>query len=410
VTEPAPPPLSRNRDFALLWTGQVISSVGSQVSNLALPLVVLAMTGSASKAGIVGFAGRVPFLLLQLPAGVLVDRWDRRGVMIVADAGRALLTGGIGLLLALGAFDLAAVTVMAFVEGSLGVFYNLAERAALRSVVAVEQMKLAVARNEARQFGAGLVGGPLGGVLYSIGQVLPFVVDAVSYLATIVAVRLVRADLAPPPRDRPRHLLREMREGFRWLWDQPFLRTCSLLVACANAVPSALGLVVIVRAQDLGADSRQIGLMFAVSSLGGVAGALLAPRVTERVAPRRVVVGSNWLWAATVPLFAFAPNPVALGLLFAVMLCIAPVWNVTVVAYRMAIVPAGLQARVQSVALLIAMSLTPLGPPVAGFLSDRLGAREAILVIACWSLALAIAGSLSRPLRHPPGVPVAELT
>ena len=248
-----PPPLSKNFDFALLWTGQVVSSVGSQVSNLALPLVVLAMTGSASKAGLVGFAGRVPFLLLQLPAGVLVDRWDRRRVMIVADAGRALMTGGIGLMLALDAFDLTLVIFLALIESSLGVFYNLAERAALRSVVPVEQMKLAVARNEARVFGAGLAGGPLGGLLYSIGRVVPFAVDAVSYLATIVTVRFVRSNLAPPPRDAPRHLLREMREGFAWLFDQPFLRACSVIVACANAVPSALGLLVIVRAQDLGA-------------------------------------------------------------------------------------------------------------------------------------------------------------
>ncbi len=410
MTEAAPPPpLSKNRDFALLWTGQVVSSIGSQISNLALPLVVLAMTGSASKAGLVAFAARVPFLVLQLPAGVLVDRWDRRRVMIVADAGRALMTGGIGLMLALDAFDLTLVMVLALVESSLGVFYNLAERAALRSVVPVEQMKLAVARNEARQFGAGLAGGPLGGLLYSVGKVVPFTVDAVSYLATILAVRAVRADLAPPPREAPRHLLHEMREGFAWLRDQPFLRTCSVMVACANAVPSALGLLVIVRAQELGASAGEIGLMFAISSVGGLAGALLAPHVTQRVAARTVVVGANWLWAVTVPLFAFAPDPLVLGLLFAVMLCIAPIWNVTVVAYRMAIVPPRLQARVQSVALLIAMSLTPIAPPVAGYLSDHVGAREAILLIACWSLALAIGGSLSRALRQPPGVPATEL-
>ena len=120
-----------------------------------------------------------------------------------------------------------------------------------------------------------------------------------------------------------------------------------------------------------------------------------AARHPARRRPHRVV-GANWLWAVTVPLFAFAPDPLVLGLLFAVMLCIAPIWNVTVVAYRMAIVPPRLQARVQSVALLIAMSLTPLAPPVAGYLSDHVGAREAILLIACWSLALAIGGSLSR--------------
>jgi MFS family permease len=407
VTEPTP--LSRNRDFRLLWCSQVVSSVGSQIANLALPLLVLGMTHSPTQAGIVGFAGRIPFLVLQLPAGVLVDRWDRRTVLIVSDLGRAVLAASIAAMVLLHSFSLAWVLAVAICDASLGVFYGLAERAALRSVVPVEQMKLAVARNEARNFGAGLAGGPLGGLLYSIGRAVPFVVDAVSYLATIVAAKLVRADLAPPPRAEPRRLHEEMREGFRWLWEQPFLRTCSLMVACSNAVPSALGLIVIVRAKELGASPAGIGVMFAISSLGGVAGALLAPRVTQRLAARSVVVWSNWIWAACVPLFAVAPDPLVLGLLFAVMLCIAPIWNVTVVAYRMAIVPPGLQARVQSVALLIAMSLTPLGPLVAGFLIDHVGAREAIVVIAFWSLALAIGGSLSRALRQPPGVPAAEL-
>jgi hypothetical protein len=149
--------------------------------------------------------------------------------------------------------------------------------------------------------------------------------------------------------------------------------------------------------------------MFAVSSFGGVAGALLAPYVQRRLAPRTVVVGSNWLWAAFVPLFAVAPAPLLLGLLFAAMLAIAPVWNVTIVAYRMAIVPPGLQGRVNSVALLIAMSLTPLGSLVAGFLLDRIGAVPTIACFAAWSLGLAVAGTLSRPLRHPPGVAATEL-
>src|SRR5262249_23940398 len=157
------------------------------------------------------------------------------------------------------------LVVITFVESTLGVFYNLAERATLRSVVPVEQMKLAVARNEARQFGAWFAGGPLGGVLYSISQVVTFVVAAVSYVGTVVAPQLVGANLAPPRRSEPRHLLREIREGLDWLWGQPFLRTCSLLVACANFVPSALGLLVIVRAKDLGASSSEIGVMFAVS-------------------------------------------------------------------------------------------------------------------------------------------------
>ena len=124
-------PLRRNRDFALLWSGQVVSTVGSEVSQLAFPLLVLALTGSARDAGIVGFARGLPFLLVYLPAGVLVDRWNRKRVMLAADAGRALAIGSVAVWLALGRPPLAWLAVASFVEGCLFVFFQLSESAAL---------------------------------------------------------------------------------------------------------------------------------------------------------------------------------------------------------------------------------------------------------------------------------------
>jgi MFS family permease len=168
--EPAtPPPLRRNRDFLLLWSGQVVSTVGTRITSLAYPLLVLALTRSPAKAGIVGFAQTLPFLLLFLPAGALVDRWNRKWVMLVSDGGRALALGSIAIALALERLTLVQIALVAFVEGGLFVFFQLAETAALPHVVPRAQLATALAQNQARDQGADLAGQPLGGLLFGIG-------------------------------------------------------------------------------------------------------------------------------------------------------------------------------------------------------------------------------------------------
>src|SRR3989442_8879571 len=157
-----PPPLRRNRDFILLWSGQAVSTIGTRVSSLAYPVLVLALTHSPAKAGFVGFAQTLPFLLFYLPAGALVDRWNRKRVMLVADAGRAFALGSIAVALALDRLTLTQIAVVAFLEGSLFVFFQLSESAALPHVVPREQLATALAQNQAREQGADLAGRPLG--------------------------------------------------------------------------------------------------------------------------------------------------------------------------------------------------------------------------------------------------------
>ena len=191
-TPEKPPPLWRNRDFTLLWSGQVVSTIGTRVSSLAFPLLVLALTHSPAKAGLVGFAQTLPFLLFYLPAGALVDRWNRKRVMLVADAGRALALGSLALALALDRLTLVQIAVVAFIEGSLFVFFQLSEGAALPHVVPKEQLPAALAQNQARDQGADLAGQPLGGFLFGIGHLVPFVFDAVSYAVSFVRLLFVR--------------------------------------------------------------------------------------------------------------------------------------------------------------------------------------------------------------------------
>jgi MFS family permease len=197
-------PLHRNREYVALWVGQTVSALGISISSFAYPLVVLAATGSPARAGLVGSVLAGTTFFLRLPAGALVDRWNRKAILVVCDVGRALSAGALAVALALGHFWFAQVLIVAFLEGAFGVLFGPAEAAAVRRVVAPPQVRDAIARNQSRMQLAGLVGPPLGGVLLGVGRALPFVADAVSYLVSLVGVLFVRSSLQDPPAPRPK--------------------------------------------------------------------------------------------------------------------------------------------------------------------------------------------------------------
>lgn len=395
-------PLRRNRDFTLLWSGQVVSTVGTQVSALAFPLLVLGLTGSPRDAGLVGFARGLPFLLLFLPAGVYVDRWDRKLIMLISDAVRALALGSVALWLVLGRPPLAWLAVVAFVEGTLFMFFQLSENAALPHVVAREHLPQAIARNQARQQGAKLAGAPLGGILYGISHLLPFAADAVSYAVSFVSLLFVRPTFQAPRARKERHLRREVTDGMRWLWGQRFMRTVTGLVTVSNFVHQALSLVLIVRARELGASPGLIGVMLAIGGVGAIAGAIVAPTVQRLVSPPRVVLGSLWIWVAQMLGIALAPSPLVIGVIAAAGFVTGPVFNTTVGSYTYALVPEEIYGRVSAAGGLFASGSVPLGALFAGFLLSAAGARPALLVLTAILLVLAILGSAARDLRSAP--------
>jgi MFS family permease len=269
----------------VLWSSQVVSTVGTRVTSIAFPLLVLAVTHSPAKAGVVGFAQTLPFLLLYLPAGAFTDRWNRKRTMLACDAGRAVALGSIAITVALGWLSMAQVVVAALIEGSLFVLFDLAEGAALPQLVAEEQMPAAIAQNQAKTQGADVVGQPLGGVLFSTAWLLPFLVDAVTYLVSFVALLFIRRPLQQPRARQPIQLKTEIAEGLVWVWRQPFLRAVVGVIGGINLVFNALTLVLIVRARELGASPALIGAMFAFVGVGGLLGSFVAPWYGAASAP-----------------------------------------------------------------------------------------------------------------------------
>ena len=219
-----PVPLWRNLDYMLLWSGQTVSTIGTEVSTLAFPLLILALTGSPAQAGFAGALRAFPYLIFSLPAGALIDRWDRKRVMILCDIGRALSMASIPVALAFWHVTILQLYLVSLIEGTLFVFFNLAEVACLPRVVEKEQLPAASAQHEVTFGITSLIGPSLGGALYSVARMLPFLADAISYGASVGSLFFIRTKFQEERVNAPRNLWVEIREGLIWLWRQPLIR------------------------------------------------------------------------------------------------------------------------------------------------------------------------------------------
>jgi predicted MFS family arabinose efflux permease len=398
------PPLRQNRDFQILWAAQVVSTLGAQASGIALPLLVLALTDSPAKAGITAAAATLPRLVLILHAGVLADRLNRKLMMIACDAVRAFAVGSVAVLYFTGHLPFWVLPVIAFVEGTGSVFFEIAERAAIPQIVHDEQLHAAIAQNQVRNYGAWLVGPPLGGVLFAAGRAVPFLVDAVSYVVSIVALFFIRTPFQQTRATPPGRVRREIVEGVVWLWHQPFLRTTSLLVTGSDMVINALFLTIIVVAREDGASSSEIGVMVAFLGIGGLAGALIAPRLARRLSVRAAVRTTMWLEAILVPFLIVVREPLAMGLILGLMMALHPLWDVSVGGYQLRITPDRLQGRTQSVYRLFALGAIPLALVVVGSLLETIGATATIVAASCAMGVVALAAGASRAVRDVPNV------
>jgi MFS family permease len=386
----------------LLQVGQALSTVGSSSSAIAYPLLVLAVTHSPAKAGVVGFARLVPYGLFALFAGVASDRLDRKRLMLAADTVRVFALSSLAGALAFGHISLAQIVVVAFVDGSMFAVFNVAEIGALRAVVPARQLPIAAAAEQARIGTVELVGPPLGGILFGAARSLPFLVDAVSYvfsLGSLIAMRTpFQEERAPEPAAR---LSGQLAEGFHWLWSHRFLRTCAVLFTWLNLVFEALLLVIIVVGRRQGLSSGEIGVLVAVIGACLLLGSGLAPWLQRVLSMKGLVLGGLWI-NTCVAVFLIEPSVYVLLAGAVPSVLITPTVNAVVIGYRTAIVPDRLVGRVTSVMRTLALFGSPLGPLIAGLLLDSLSERETVAVFSTVLLALALIATASPSIRAAP--------
>ena len=396
-------PLRRNRDFLLLQSGQVLSTIGSESTAIAYPLLVLAVTHSPAKAGIVGFARILPWALFGFAAGVAADRFPRKRLMIAGDIVRVFLMTSIVVAIAVGHITFAQIALVAFVEGAMYVFFNIAEIGALRSVVPVHQLPTAAAAEQARYSTVSLVAPTLGGTLFGIGRIFPFVAGALSPAFSLGSLLAIRT---PFQGDRERDETpwrTQVADGFRFLWRRPFLRTCALIFTWSNLAFEGMFLVFIVVGKRQGLTSGQIGLLIAGFGLSSLIGSAVSPWIQKRMSMRAIVIGSLWLQAGTI---GFVIDPSIYVLLASVlpMAAFFPSVNAVVIGYRVAVTPDRLTGRVNSVARTIALCGAPLGPLTAGLLLGVTSPRTTVAVFTALLAALAAFSSVSPSIRNAPSL------
>lgn len=392
----------------MLWSGQSISTVGTGVSQFAMPLLVLALTRSPALAGFVTAVRQSPYLLFSLPAGALIDRWDRKAVMIRCDVVRWLALGSLPLAFALGHLTLAQVFVVAFVEGTAYVLFSLAQISALPQVVDPAHLSRAYSLDTANEYAGALLGPALGAFVIGLapfiemGTMFAYLMDSVSYLISVISLRFIRVsfqkDRAPAEASRG-SLRAEIAEGLRFLWGQRRLRLMVLLTTAINFLQSSLTLSVIVLGRaSLHLDVQTLGFVVSAGGMGGVLGAVLAPVLRARLRFGQVIIGAVLLWAVAVLLLVVAPTAALVVVGYGLANLLWPIYGVTLVSYRLELTPDALQGRVNSAFRFLSYGAEPLGAAVGGALLAALGPRPVLGLIAA-GLALCALVSLGTELR-----------
>ncbi len=394
------PSLWRNRDYMLLWSGQLVSSVGSQVSQLAFPLLILALTHSPAQAGLAGALRALPYLIFSLPAGALIDRWDRKRVMILSDTVRGLALGSIPLAFAFGHLTILQLYIVSTLEGTFFVFFNIAEAACLPRVVPKKQLPAATAQNQATDGITFLAGPSLGGILYTLGSAIPFLTDAISYIASVVSLLFIKTQFQEKRTVAQRKLWIEIWEGLRWLWQQPLIRFIAVLTGAWNLVSAGYTLIVIVLAQSMHASSFLIGIILAISGLGAILGAIVAPYFQRHFTFGQVIIACCWFGALAIGLFLIAPNLIVLGIVAFFSFISGPIYNVVQFSYRSALIPDTLQGRVNSVFRLIAFGGQPIGFALIGWLIQSTGVITTIIYCSIFLALFAILATINKYVRH----------
>jgi MFS family permease len=373
-------PLSRNRNYRLLWTGQAVSEFGFNATMIAFPLAVLAITGSAVASGLVLGTVAAAQLIVGLPAGALVDRWDRRAVMLACEAVYALAAASLVLALWWGVASVVHMVVVAAVIGVCAALFEPAEDATLPSLVPAGQLPAAVAMNSARSSLGQLSGTAAGGFLFAAGRFVPFLADAIAHAAAFVALLFLR----PPPRAAPPaaagHLGREILAGLAWVWRHRHIRVTALCAVVLNLFFSAYYLVIIILAQSRGVPPTQIGLMAAMLGAGGIAGAFAAPYLHRAMGPYVSIAGVFWVLTALAPLALVVHDGYLMGALFFAMALLPPTANTTIVTQQLLHTPDELRGRLSSVLGLFTGVAAVAGPVAGGVLMEVVPGNRAVLL------------------------------
>lgn len=417
---PAPSSLWRDGDFRRLWVGQTASQLGEHACLVVLPLfAVLTLDAGAGRLGVLRAVGQAPILLLSLFVGAWVDRWRARTVMVLTDAGRALVLGAAAVAGLLGRLGLPTLLVVAFAVGALSVFFDVAYQASLVRLVKRDQLVRANSALEGSRSAAQIGGPALGGALVSVlSAPIAAASSALFFALSFLSIRRIgRRESVPERSERPPRVWRRIQEGLRFVAGDTSLRAVCLASAAFQFFFAAVMTVYLLfLPRDLHLPGAAVGLVLAATGPGALLGSLLAARLPSRFGHGAVLVSAAALGDGVfllVPALhgssaVTVPALLAISFLFGAF---GQLVNVTLMAVRQTLTPDGMQGRAAATINFVGMGLTPLGSLLGGFLAEAWGTRTSLLVTAAGMLlspalmALSPLARLGRTLPAPPEAP-----
>jgi MFS family permease len=393
-------PLRRNRDFLLLQAGQLLSTFGSAMSAIAYPLLTLALTGSAAKAGYVGAVEFAPIVLLSAAAGVAADRFDRRKLMIASDALGATALGALAAAVLSHHATFWLILLVAFVDTSAAVVFRAGSSGAFKAVVPQPQLADAASLAMARMSTVRLAGPPAGGALFGLARGLPFLADAVSYAFSTVSLLGMRTRFQE---EREPGARTHFREGLAYFWRLPFLRTTIGMIAASNFAASGMPIAVIVLAHRDGLSSAAIGGFVALAGVMLLAGSALSP-LLRRIVPMRAILLSEFWMGLVYASFLVYPSVYVLAVALSLHAFWFPNTDSAMTAYSYVLIPDRLLGRAMAASNTLRAISVPLGPLAAGLLLSHTSPRLTILVLAVPVVVAAVFGTLSSSIRELPSL------
>jgi MFS family permease len=387
-----------------LWAANAVSNVGDGVALAAGPLLLASLTSDPALVAGAMFVQQLPWLLFALPAGVTVDRLDRRRLVVLVNVVRAIVIGGLAVAVGAGAVTVPLVYAALFVIGIMETLADSASTALLPAVVPSEQLPRANARLMGVQMvGNQLLAPPLGAALFVVAAALPFALNAATFLLAALLIATLRSRMAP--REAPvgprRPVARDIATGVRALVGHPVLRILAVCLCLMNVtLAGAFSILVIYAHQRLGLDEIGFGLLLAATAVGGLGGSVVAARLQARFGAALLLRVGLVIETLTHLSLGLARAPWVAVVTMAVFGAHASLWGVITLSWRQRVVPDALRGRVNSVYFLFAVGGSAIGALMGGLAARDLGITAPFwIAFGGMAVLTAIAWRLFTPAR-----------
>jgi predicted MFS family arabinose efflux permease len=387
-------PRALGRDFRFLWGSSTISNIGDGLLISAGPLLVTTITREPFAVALATLMQFLPWVILGIPGGALIDRVDRRRLSVLVNLARAIVLGVLAATILTGTASLPVVLASYFVLGTAEMLADNTGSALLASAVPKEHLGVANSRlTGTRILANDLAGPPLGAFLFAVGMAVPFGVDAICALAAAVLIARIAATPGPATAVR-RHVRHEIADGIRWLWHHPPVRALALTIFLFNVTFWApYSLYVLYATERLGVDELGYGVLITAGAIGGLVGSLAYPALERRFALATLMRVGLLLETVTHLILAVSTSVVVVGLTMTLFGIHAVVWGTTSTTVRQRAVPTAFMGRVTSVYMLLNVGGGALGSVLGGVIAQRYGivaplwfafVGSAVLLIAIW--------------------------